>query len=395
MRIPRLAALWAVVAIVLAACTGGGASPSSSAGGSTGATACKVGVSWNNYEQPRWAATDQPNIKSAIEAAGGTYTEAFAEDDATQQLTDVENLINQDINVLILLAKDLTTIGPALEAAANADVPVIAYDRLVEDPNVLYITFDNVGVGEAEAAAMLDKVPTGTYVLIKGDPGDPNASTFLPQGWDTAGLQDKIDSGDITIFDEQFTPDWSPETAQDNMEAIIDAANDQNVQIDAVLAENDSTALGVAAALQAKGYDQIPVSGQDGDPGNLNRVALGWQYVDVWKDSNNLGKAGGQAALQLCAGTAIADVDLSNIDDQLDDTVQPADLSAPVDFTTPGLDGLPDTGDENTIKSFIFIPTPLTAETLNLPLEHNWYVTQDEICEGVTADSPGAAVCGL
>ena len=83
----------------------------------------------------------------------------------------------------------------------------------------------------------------------------------------------------------------------------------EDVQIDAVLAENDSTALGVAAALQAKSYDQIPVSGQDGDPANLNNVALGWQYVDVWKNSNELGKAGGEAALQLCAGTAIADVD--------------------------------------------------------------------------------------
>ena len=115
MRIPRLAALWAVVAIVLAACTGGGASPSASSGGSGAATACKVGVSWNNYEQPRWAATDQPNIKGAIEAAGGTYTEAFAQDDDTQQLTDVENLINQDVNVLILLAKNLTDnpAGPA------------------------------------------------------------------------------------------------------------------------------------------------------------------------------------------------------------------------------------------------------------------------------------------
>jgi D-xylose transport system substrate-binding protein len=391
MRIPRLAALVAVVAIVLAACTGGGESPSAGGGGSAD---CKVGVSWNNYEQPRWAATDQPNIKNAIESAGGEYTEAFAQDDATQQLTDVENLINQDIDVLILLAKDLTTIGPALETAANANVPVIAYDRLVEDENVLYITFDNVGVGAAEATAMFDKVPTGTYVLIKGDPGDPNASTFLPQGWDDAGLQEKIDSGDIEIFDEQFTPDWSTETAQDTMEAIIDAANDQGVQIDAVLAENDSTALGVAAALQAKSYDQIPVSGQDGDPANLNNVALGWQYVDVWKNSNELGKVGGEAALQLCAGTAIADVDLSGIDDQLDDTVQPDSLT-PTDFVTPGLDGEPDTGDENTVKSFILKPTPVTAETLNLPLDAGWYATEEEVCEGVTADSPGAAACGM
>ena len=72
--------------------------------------------------------------------------------------------------------------------------------------------------------------------------------------------------------------------------------------IDAVLAENDSTALGVAAALTGKNYDPYPpVSGQDGDPANLNNVAKGLQYVDVWKNANELGKATGAAALALCA----------------------------------------------------------------------------------------------
>ena len=390
MRIPRLAVLWAVVAIVVAACTPGGASPSASAGGTTGETACKVGVSWNNFQQPRWAATDKPNIQDTVEAGGGEYTDVDANLDSVQQLTDVENLINQGINVLILLAQDTTVVGPALQAAADAEIPVIAYDRLIEDPSVLYITFDNVGVGRAEAEFMLERVPTGTYVLIKGDPGDPNASTFLPQGWDEAGLQDAVDAGDITIFDEQFTDAWDTQTAQNNMEAIIDAANSENVQIDAVLAENDSTALGVAAALQAKSYDQIPVSGQDGDPANLNNVALGWQYVDVWKNSNELGKAAGAAALQLCQGVEMADITLP--DGLIDPTVAPDSLTAS-DFVTPGPDGAPDTGDENTVKSFILKPTPVTAETLNLPIDAGWYATRDDICEGVTADDPGAAVC--
>ena len=390
MRIPRLAALWAVVAIVLAACTGGGASPSASAGGSTGSVACKVGVSWNNFQQPRWAAADKPNLQETVEAGGGEYTDVDANLDSVQQLTDVENLINQGINVLVLLAQDTTVVGPALEAAAAAGIPVIAYDRLIEDPSVLYITFDNVGVGKAEAEAMLEKVPTGTYVLIKGDPGDPNASTFLPQGWNEAGLQDAIDAGDITVFDEQFTDAWDTQTAQNNMEAIIDAANSEDVQIDAVLAENDSTALGVAAALQAKSYDQIPVSGQDGDPANLNNVALGWQYIDVWKNANELGKAAGSAALQLCAGTEMAAITLP--DGLIDPTVAPDSLTAS-DFVTPGPDGTPDSGDENTVKSFILKPTPVTAETLNLPIDAGWWATKDDICEGVTADDPGAAVC--
>jgi D-xylose transport system substrate-binding protein len=392
MRIPRLAALWAGVAIVLAACTGGGASPSASAGGSGVAGDCLVGVSWNNYTQPRWAATDEPSIQETVEAGGGSYTRADAADSDTQQLTDVENLINQGINVLILLAADTSTIGPAVQQAKDAGIPIIAYDRLIEDPELLYMTFDNIGVGEAEAAAMLEVVPEGTYVVIKGDPGDPNASTFLPLGWDNAGWGEAVDSGAVTIFDEQFTDDWSPTTAQNTMEAIIDRANAEGVQIDAVLAENDSTAFGVAAALQAKNYDQIPVSGQDGDPANLNNVALGWQYVDVWKNSNELGKAAGAAALQLCDGTAIGDVVLP--DGLLDPTVAPDSLAAG-DFVTPGPDGEPDSGDENTVKSFILKPTPVTAETLNLPIDAGWYATEEEICEGVTAESPGAAACGL
>ena len=155
-------------------------------------------------------------------------------------------------------------------------------------------------VGKAEAEAILAKVPKGNYVLIKGDPGDPNASTFLPQGWDEAGLKAKVDSGDIVILngpDGTFTDAWKTEKAQANMEAIIDKAVADGNKIDAILAENDSTALGVVGALTAKNYGFPPLSGQDGDPANLNNVALGKQYVDVWKNANELGKTAGAAAL--------------------------------------------------------------------------------------------------
>ncbi len=388
MTIRRIAASLGIISLVLAGCTG------DSGGGSGGESDCSVGVSWNNFQQPRWAATDQPNIQQTVEDGGGTYTDADADLDTQQQLTDVETMINQGIDVLILLPQDSSVVGPALEAAAEADIPVIAYDRLIEDPNVLYITFDNIRVGREEAAGLFEVVPEGNYVLIKGDPGDPNASTFLPLGWDEAGLQDKIDAGEITIVDDQFTDAWDTETAQNNMEAIIDAANADGVQIDAVLAENDSTALGVAAALQAKNYDPYPpVSGQDGDPANLTNVAMGLQYIDIWKNSNELGKVAGAAALQLCDGTAMGDITLP--DGLVSESVAPEAGLQAADFVTPGPDGEPDSGDENTVKSFILQPTPVTADTLDLVFDAGWYATQEEICEGVTADMPGAEDCGV
>ncbi len=352
---------------------------------SMGAVECNVGVSWNNFEQPRWAATDKPNMQAAIEAGGGTYTDFDARLDSAQQQTDVETLINGGADVLILLAQNQDAAIAALELAQQNGVPVIAYDRLIEDPNVLYITFDNVGVGKAEADAIIGAVPTGNYVLIKGDPGDANASTFLPMGWDQAGLQDKIDSGDITVLADQFTDGWKTETAQNNMEAIINSANADGVSIDAILAENDSTALGVVGALQAKGLDPVPLSGQDGDTGNLQNVAAGWQYVDVWKNSNFLGEVAGEAALQLCQGVAMSDV---TIPDELmqrltDASVAPLDGAQASEFVTPA---------ENTVQSIVLQPTPITQDNLNLVVDGGW-IAKDVLCEQA-ADGPNpAAFC--
>ncbi len=373
MSIRKVAVLTAVAALVLTACTSASPGTSSAPSASAGA-GCVVGVSWNNFQQPRWAATDEPNLKKTVEDGGGSYISADANLSSEQQLTDVDTLISQGAQVLVLLAQSNTAILPALKKAKDAGIPVIAYDRLIEDPSILYLSFDNVGVGRAEAEAILAKVPTGNYVVIKGDPGDPNAATFLRGGYDDAGLKAKVDSGDITILAEQFTAAWATQTAQNNMEAIIDKAVADGKKIDAILAENDSTALGVVAALTAKSYGFPPLSGQDGDPANLNNVALGKQYVDVWKNSNELGKAAGEAALQLCAGKKISEIALTGA---YDPTVAPKDGLAVKDFTTPN---------GTVVKSLLFTPTPLLAGDLQKVIDGNW-ITKDKLCAGVDAAS--------
>jgi D-xylose transport system substrate-binding protein len=382
----RVAAFVAIAAIVMAACSSGGTpAPTGAASAPASAAACTVGVSWNNYQQPRWAAHDQPNIKSTVEAAGGTYIDADANLSNEQQLTDIDTLISKGAKVLILLAQDTKAILPAVQKAKDAGIPVIAYDRLIEDPGVLYITFDNVGVGKAEADAILKKVPQGNYVLITGDPGDPNASTFLPQGWDEAGLKAAVDAGKIKILNGPSgtpTDAWKTENAQKNMEAIIDKAVADGTKIDAILAENDSTALGVVGALTSKSYGYPPLSGQDGDPANLNNVALGKQYVDVWKNANELGKAAGAAALALCAGGDMASLKLQ--DGLIDPTVAPVAGLTAQPFTTPG---------KNTVSSFILQPTPLTADNLQLAIDGK-QITKADLCKGVDATAATApAAC--
>jgi D-xylose transport system substrate-binding protein len=389
-----MAALSFSAVLALAACTssGGGASTapstaasapasesaaaSGSAAASQGGKPCTVGVSWNNFQQPRWAAHDQPNIKKTVEDGGGTYIDADANLSNEQQATDIDTMISKGANVLIVLAQDTKAVLPAIQKAKDAGIPVIAYDRLIEDPSALYITFDNVAVGKAEADAILAKVPKGNYVLIKGDPGDPNAKTFLPQGWDEAGLKDKVASKDITILngpDGTFTDTWATQKAQANMEAIIDKAVADGTKIDAILAENDSTALGVVGALTGKSYGYPPLSGQDGDPANLNNVALGRQYVDVWKNANELGKTAGSAALALCQSSDMASLKLQ--DGLIDPKVAPTAGLTAQPFTTPG---------GNTVSSFILQPTPLTADNLQLAIDGG-QITKDQLCKGVDA----------
>jgi D-xylose transport system substrate-binding protein len=317
-----------------------------------------VGVSWNNYQEERWAKWDEPALKAAIEAGGGSYISNDAKSSAETQLTNMENLISQGAKVLVVLAQDGTAVKPGVTSALGQGVPVIAYDRLIEDPEVLYITFDNVKVGELEAQAVFDLVPEGRYVIVKGNQADANAD-FLREGY-TKVIGAAEESGAIEVVSETYTDNWDPAIAQSTMEQVLTAENNE---IDAVLAENDGMAGGVVAALDAQGLaGEIPVSGQDGDQAALNRVALGQQTVSVWKDARELGTSAGESAIALCANP------------------DPAAVAGTAPFSSPG---------GNEITSILLEPIPITQENLNVVLDAGW-IDAATLCQGVEAGSVAA-----
>ena len=318
--------------------------------------AITVGVSWSNFQEERWK-TDEAAIKEALDAAGANYVSADAQSSASKQLADVESLIAQGVDALIILAQDSAAIGPAIDAAADEGIPVVGYDRLIEDSRAFYLTFDNVEVGRMQARAVFEALPKGNYVMIKGSPTDPNAD-FL-RGGQQEILQAAIDSGDIKIVAEAYTDGWLPANAQRNMEQILTA---QDNKVDAVVASNDGTAGGVVAALTAQGMDGIPVSGQDGDHAALNRVAKGTQTVSVWKDARELGKSAGSIAVALAKGTAMGDVDNAQA------------------WTSPA----------GTDMNAVFLaPVPVTKDNLSVVVDAGW-IAQDKLCQGV---SGGPAPC--
>ena len=258
-----------------------------------------VGVSWSNFQEERWK-TDEKAIKDQLVKSGAAYVSADAGGSPEKQLGDIDSLIAKGAKALIVLAMDKDAILPAVAKAKARNIPVVAYDRLIEAPGVFYITFDNKEVGRMQARGVFAVKPKGNYVMIKGSPTDPNAD-FL-----RAGQQDVLDAaikkGDIKIVGEEYTDGWKPEVAQRNMEQILTRAGGK---VDAVVASNDGTAGGVVAALAARGLKGVPVSGQDGDHAALNRVALGTQTVSVWKDARDLGREAAVAALSMAGGKPV------------------------------------------------------------------------------------------
>lgn len=314
-----------------------------------------VGVSWSNFQEERWK-TDEAAIKAQLEKLGAKYVSADAGGSPEKQLADVDGLIAKGASALIILAMDKDAIVPALAKAKQKNLPVVAYDRLIEQPGVFYITFDNKEVGRLQAKAVLAAKPKGNYVMIKGSPTDPNAD-FLRAGQQEV-LADAIKKGDVKIVGEEYTDGWKPEVAQKNMEQIL--TRNQN-KVDAVVASNDGTAGGVVAALSARGLKGVPVSGQDGDHAALNRVALGTQTVSVWKDARDLGREAATAAVALAG-------------------------KKPVEGAVTWAEG-----EKKVPMSSKFLkPVAITAANLDVVIKAGW-VKKEVVCKGVDAAAAPAA----
>lgn len=310
-----------------------------------------VGVSWSNFQEERWK-TDEAAIKAGLAESGAKYISADAQANPTKQLADVESLISKGANVLVILAMDNQAILPAIKKASDEGIPVIAYDRLIEDPHVLYITFDNVGVGRMIGKAIFAAKPAGNYAFIKGDKGDANADFLFSGIMET--LKPAIDAGKIKNVGETYTDGWKPDNAQKEMEQILTKNNNK---VDAAVVENDGMAGGAVAALSAQGLaGSVPVSGQDGDHAAINRIALGTQTVSIWKDARDLGKLSGEMAVALASGKKAADLP----------NVKP-------------FNGGPK---HVSISGILLTPLAVTKDNLNVIVDKGW-ITKAEVCAGV------------
>ncbi len=294
-RILALVLSTAMIVATLAGCGGGAAQ---STGGSSGGK--KVGVSMPTKDLQRWN-QDGANMEKELKAAGYEVDLQFASNDVQTQVSQIENMISSGANVLVIAAIEGSSLGEALDMAKEANIPVIAYDRLIMNSDAVsyYATFDNYKVGTVQGTYVKDTLDldnaAGPFNIefTAGDPGDNNAGFFFNGAYDV--LKGYIESGKLNVvsgqktFDEVATPTWATETAQNRAENILSSYYADGTELDVWLCSNDSTALGVENALAANYSGKYPIiTGQDCDIENTKNMIAGKQSMSVFKDTRTL-----------------------------------------------------------------------------------------------------------
>ena len=278
-----------------------------------------IGIAMPEQTTLRWN-SDGAELKSALEAKGYTVDLQYAGDDIPNQLAQIENMVTKGSKALIIAALDGTTLSAALEAAGEAGIKVVAYDRLIRDTaNVdYYTTFDNFQVGVLQANSILkglgypeNKGPFNIE-LFGGSPDDNNAFFFYDGAMSV--LQPAIDAGDLVVKSSQTGMDkvgtlrWDGATAQARMDNLLSAFYSDGSRVDAVLAPNDGVARGILSSLKGIGYGsgdlKYPIiSGQDAEIPSIKAIIAGEQYSTVYKDTRELARVTADLVDSVLSGT--------------------------------------------------------------------------------------------
>ena len=295
----KAAAAAETTAAAAAATTAAAAETTAAAG-----TTFKVGVAMPTQSSERWIA-DGANVKTQLEALGYVVDLQYAEDDIQAQVNQIENMITNGANCLVIAAIDSSALVNILAKAKSANIPVIAYDRLLMNTDAVsyYATFDNFQVGVLQASYLVDALgltdsTKGPFnvELFAGSPDDNNATLFWNGAMKT--LQPYIDSKQIvvlsgqTTFEKCATLRWAQEVAQARMENILSGTYSGGAKVDAVLSPYDGLSYGIAAALEGAGYKVGAgwplITGQDAELMGVKNLISGKQAMTVFKDTRVL-----------------------------------------------------------------------------------------------------------
>ncbi|MFF3502424.1 sugar ABC transporter substrate-binding protein [Streptomyces sp. NPDC003247] len=317
-----------------------------------------IGMLMPEKTNTRYEEFDYPILKEKVASLTndkGKVEYANAAADADTQVTQMQRMIDDQVDLILLDAVDAESIADTVQKAKDAGIPVIAYDRLAEGPIDAYVSFDNELVGEVQGRSLLEALGTADtsdqIVMMNGSPTDPNAAQFKAGA--LSELQDQV-----TIAESYDTKDWSPEVAQSQMTEAIEKIGADNLA--AVYSANDAMAGGILKALEAAGVsdsDLPPITGQDAELSAVQRIVSGQQYMSVYKPYPEMAEAAAEMAVAKVRGREIQFDSLTRdtVDSATDKDI-PAQLVTVVALTKSNIestvvaDGIYDVSDICTAK---------------------------------------------
>ncbi|MFJ8637041.1 sugar ABC transporter substrate-binding protein [Streptomyces sp. NPDC093568] len=266
----------------LAACGALGVSGDSSEASPTKGNDITVGLLLPETANTRYDKFDYPIIKNKVAELTDKQGEVVyrnADASASKQATQLQQMIDDQVDVILLDAVDSHAIAGGVKKAKDAGIPVIAYDRLAEGPIDAYVSFDNELVGEVQGRSLLEAMgeidSSDKIIMMNGSPTDPNAKQFK------AGALSEL-KGSVDIAKSYDTKDWKPENAEANMAEAIKSVGLNNIK--GVYSANDGMAAGVIKALESAGVTKLPpITGQDAELDAVQRILAGEQFMSVYK----------------------------------------------------------------------------------------------------------------
>ena len=263
-----------------------------------------VGISMPTQSSERWI-NDGANMKAQLEALGYNVLLQYAEDDVQMQVSQIENFVAQQVDVLVIAQIDSGPLVGVEAQAKAAGIPIIAYDRLLMDTDAVsyYASFDNEGVGRAiaeyivkakdlEAASAAGE--SYTIEFFMGSPDDNNAVLLYNGIMKVLGKY--LDDGTLvcktgrTSFEETCILRWSQETAQQWCENYL-AGFYADEDLDIACTAFDGFAYGVRSALEGAGYTDANwplITGQDAELMAVKNIIAGKQTMSIYKDTRLL-----------------------------------------------------------------------------------------------------------
>jgi len=316
-RVMRVTVVVLAAGLALAGC--GRDTGTDSGTSSSGAAKAKgtIGIAMPTKSSERWIA-DGDNMAKQFQAMGYKTDLQYGDDVVQNQVSQIENMITKGDQALVVAAIDGSSLTEVLQKAKDANIPVIAYDRLIRGTQNVdyYATFDNFKVGVLQASYIEDKLGLKTGAgpfnveLFAGSPDDNNATFFFNGAMSV--LQPYMASGKVVVksgqtkFAQVATLRWDGGLAQSRMDNLLSKAY-TTTDVNAVLSPYDGLSRGILSALKSAGYGagakKLPiVTGQDAELASVKSIIAGEQTQTVYKDTRELAKVAVQMTNAVLTG---------------------------------------------------------------------------------------------